>query len=509
MCGVVGFVDQRMQCSLEESVSTISTMASKLMHRGPDDSGVWVEPKVGLALGHRRLSVIDLSPTGHQPMISSDGRYVIVYNGEVYNYQEIRVLLVSLGHSFTGTSDTEVVLSAFSHWGVETSLKLFVGMFAFALWDCKDHLLYLGRDRIGEKPLYYGWNGSVFLFGSELKSITAHPQWQGKIDLNSLALYFKYNFVPSPYSIYKGIFKLPAGTFLTLDLDNIIPSVIPEPQQYWSLCSAAEKGVSDQFNGDDQEAVSELSRILQTAVARQMFADVPTGAFFSGGIDSSCVVALMQAQSHRPVKTFTIGSRDDALNEAKYAKEIASHLGTEHTEIYIEPKQALEVIQKLPVLYDEPFADSSQIPAFLVARCARQHVTVSLTGDGGDEVFCGYNRHVLLNSVWHATRWQPKFTREFISYILRSIPVPWLEYTLRQRNTGIHAEQIQKLASIITLKSPEEMYLKLRCFWDYPPVLNQHHSKEYSALLSESIEQPNLPHFIERLLCLESSETAS
>lgn len=354
-------------------------MADRLRHRGPDDGGTWGDETVGLALGHRRLAIVDLSPEGHQPMLSANGRYVMVFNGEIYNFRDLRQQLLALGHGFRGHSDTEVMLAAFCQWGVEVSLQRFVGMFAFALWDRELQRLHLGRDRLGEKPLFYGWCQQTLVFGSELKALKAHPQWQGRINRDVLTLLLRHNYIPAPYCIYDGCFKLPPGTLLTFDQAHHHPAPIP----YWSATEIAERGVAHPFTGGEGAAIEELDYLLREAIRQQMVADVPLGAFLSGGIDSSTVVALMQAQSDRPVKTFSIGFHEQDYNEAPYAQAIAQHLGTDHTELYITPPDAIAVIPKLPSLYDEPFADSSQIPTFLVAQLARQQVTVSLSGDGG------------------------------------------------------------------------------------------------------------------------------
>ena len=437
-------------------------------------------------------------------MCSSDGRYVITYNGEIYNYLHIREDLIGLGHDFRGTSDTEVLLAAFNQWGVKPTLKKLIGMFAFGLWDREDRTLYLARDRMGEKPLYYGWADTAFLFGSELKALRVHPQWQGEIDRDVLSLFFRHNYIPAPYSIYRGIYKLLPGTYLQLSLAGMRARELPTPQEYWSLRLVAEEGARNPFLGTDQEAIAELDTLLRSAVAGQMIADVPLGAFLSGGVDSSTIVALMQAQSSRSVKTFTIGFDDVAYNEAQYAKAVAGHLGTEHSEIHVTPQQAMEVIPRLPELYDEPFADSSQIPTFLVSQLARQHVTVSLSGDGGDEVFCGYNRHVWLNAIRQKARWFPRPLRKGLAALLRAIPVPLSEALLRRRKTGVLSDQVQKLGSILGMDSPELMYLRLTSFWDRPTTLVLN-SVEPPTLLSDRQRWPELPHVLERLLYLESA----
>ena len=363
-------------------------------------------PKPGLHWDFRRLSIMDLSPTGHQPMASADGRYVMVFNGEVYNFNQLRNELVDLGHAFRGHSDTEVMLASICQWGIRQAVQRFNGMFAFALWDRREHCLTLVRDRLGIKPLYYGWSGNVFLFGSELKALKAHPAFHAGIDRDALALYLHHNCIPAPYTIYTGFRKLLPGTILTMKGANI-SGEYPEPVPYWSARQVVETGLAHPFEGSDQDAIGELDGLLRESIRERMIADVPLGAFLSGGIDSSAVVALMQAQSDRPIQTFTIGFHESDYDEAKYAKEVARHLGTDHTELCVTSQEAQAVIPRLPTLYDEPFSDSSQIPTFLVSELARQQVTVSLSGDGGDELFGGYNRYSWVQRIDNATGWMP------------------------------------------------------------------------------------------------------
>jgi asparagine synthase (glutamine-hydrolysing) len=398
MCGFTGFLHAAPTASAESLAVIARSMADTLTHRGPDDSGTWVDAAAGVAFGHRRLSIIDLSRHGHQPMTSHSGRYVIAYNGELYNFQDVRRELEGRGHGFAGHSDTEVLLSAVDQWGLENALQRFVGMFAFSLWDRRERQLHLVRDRIGEKPLYYGWQNGVFLFGSELKALRSHPCWRAEIDREALTLYLRFGYVPAPHSIFAGIHKLPPGTVLTIADANT--HSYPEPEPYWSLRESAAAASHDHFMGDERQAVAELEELLRTAVGQQMIADVPLGAFLSGGIDSSTIVALMQAQSSQPVRTFTIGFHETGYDEAGHARAVARHLGTDHTELYVTPREAMEVVPLLPRMYDEPFADSSQIPTFLVSQLARQHVTVSLSGDGGDELFGGYTRYSVGPRLW-------------------------------------------------------------------------------------------------------------
>ena len=405
MCGWAGFwKDSRPRDELE---ACARRMADTLIHRGPDDGGVWADAESGIALGFRRLAIIDLSPQGHQPMQSQSGRYVIVFNGEVYNFADLRRELEPLGHRFRGHSDTEVMLAAIEQWGLKAAVARFAGMFAFALWDRAERTLSLVRDRLGVKPLYYGWAGKTLLCGSELKALRAHPDFRAEVDRGALALMMRHSYVPAPHSIYQGIFKLPPASILTL----ASPTDRPEPVAYWSAREAALQGSTNLLDGSENEIVEQLDVLLRDAVRLRMVADVPLGAFLSGGIDSSLVVALMQAQSERAVKTFTIGFEDAAHNEADYARAVARHLGTEHTDLYVTPREAQAVIPNLAQIYDEPFSDSSQIPTFLVAEMTRKSVTVSLSGDGGDELFGGYSRYNVVPALWSKTRRVPPVLR--------------------------------------------------------------------------------------------------
>lgn len=475
MCGIAGFFDTTQQWSSSEMTAIVRRMASTLAHRGPDDQGMWIDAQQGIALGHQRLSILDLSPEGHQPMISADDRYVLVFNGEIYNFLELRRDLEKLGHRFRGNSDTEVMLSSFREWGIDRSVQKFNGMFAFAVWDRQERTLYLGRDRIGEKPLYYGWIGQTLLFASELKALTPYPGFVANINRDVLALFLRHNCVPAPYSIYQGIYKLPPGTILAWNGYDTRPDPVP----YWSAREVAERGVATPFAGSEQDAIAELDMLLRDAVKLRMVADVPLGAFLSGGIDSSTIVALMQSQSSHAVKTFTIGSHESTYNEARYAKEVAQHLGTDHTELYVTPAEALAVIPKLPQLYDEPFSDSSQIPTFLVSELARQQVTVALSGDGGDELFTGYHRYFLGRSIWQKTGWLPKPLRQITANAIAMFPVqtwdqifthlhPLLPEAVRKRSMG---ERLHKLAEVFAVDSPDALYVSFASHWRTPESL--------------------------------------
>jgi asparagine synthase (glutamine-hydrolysing) len=469
MCGFCGFAGEWPPAPEAEIV--LDRMTRTLHHRGPDDSGTWTDPEGPVALGHRRLSILDLSPLGHQPMHSSCGRYVIAFNGEIYNFAELREELEKRGRRFRGRSDTEVMLEAFSEWGLEKALQQFNGMFAFALWDRLERRLHLVRDRLGEKPLYYGWSGKTFLFGSEPKALRVHPAFQARIDRDALALYLRHNYVPAPISIYMGVFKLPPGTFLSLDPRET--GVLPEPQAYWSAKDQAEQGIRNEFTGSEEEISTRLETLLKDAVRLRMVADVPLGVFLSGGIDSSMIAALMQVQSSRPVRTFSIGFRETGFDEAAEAKRVARHLGTEHTELYLTPGEATATIPLLPALYDEPFADSSQIPTYLVASLARRQITVSLSGDGGDELFGGYNRYLWVTKLWRRFGWLPGSVRSLMSDALRAVPQggwdgaaelisPLLPRSGGKRRLG---EQIHKFAGVLGEPGPERMYLNLVSQW--------------------------------------------
>lgn len=472
MCGICGFFDPSSNYSNESMLHIIRDMSRRIAHRGPDEEGSWCAPEHGLAFGHRRLSILDLTPTGHQPMESFCGRYSIVLNGEIYSFQEIRRDLERQGVPFRGSSDTEVVLAAISVWGVHKALERFVGMFAFALWDKRDHTLTLARDRMGEKPLYYGLMGSTFLFASELKALKAHPSWNEGIDRGALSLFIRHNYIPSPYSIYEGVFKLPPATVLTLGVEDLFRSrTLPTPQEYWSLHSVMNEGITDHFTEDEDEVALRLEELLLTSVKRQMVSDVPLGAFLSGGIDSSTVVAMMQSQSDRRIKTFSIGFLEKNYNEAEHSKAVANHLGTDHTEMYVSHEEAMAVIPKLPALYDEPFADSSQIPTYLVSQLARQHVTVSLSGDAGDELFAGYGRYMVANARWKKFRRIPMFLRKCIGYPLSRVSLERWESILSPLLSERSAIKAHKLFGILNNGTPEHFYRTSVSQWDAPATL--------------------------------------
>ncbi len=505
MCGIAGFYNSKGQ-GLDWQ-GCLERMKDVLIHRGPDDSGVWMDREAGIGLAHRRLSILDLSPEGHQPMPSASGRFVIVFNGEIYNFEALRAQLPQT--NWRGHSDTEVILEAIEHWGLEKAVSRFIGMFAFALWDRKERKLHLVRDRLGIKPLYYGWQGDSFLFASELKAFKEHPDFKNEIDRNALTLFLRNNYLPSPFSIYKGIGKLQPGHILTLDGNR--PQAGPKTHAFWSAKEVAEQGAAQPFTGSDEEAIAHLDAILRDAVKLRMIADVPLGAFLSGGIDSSTVVALMQAQSKDPVKTFSIGFHEESHNEAKDAKKVAQHLGTDHTELYVTPEEARNVIPRLPTLYDEPFSDASQIPTFLVSQLAKQKVTVSLSGDGGDELFAGYGRYAVGHRVWEKVRRFPAWSRGIVAHILKSVsPGNWnrlaapfgslLPSGIKLENLG---HNVHTFSGFLQAGTPKEIYRILMSHYQDPASLVKN-SMEPATRHSNGWNTDSVPHFMERMMLLDT-----
>ncbi|WP_420476672.1 asparagine synthase (glutamine-hydrolyzing) [Noviherbaspirillum sp. ST9] len=473
MCGFAGFLGGGQR--VESERSDLMRMTNALSHRGPDDAGFWHDPACRIALGHRRLSIIDLSPAGHQPQHSPSGRYVIAYNGEIYNHLDLRKRLEAHGGapSWRGQSDTETLLACIDAWGIQAAVEQTIGMFAFAVWDKLTRNLTLARDRVGEKPLYYGWQGRgdglAFLFGSELKALRQHPSFDGRIDRGALSLQLRNKYIPAPYSIYEDIFKLSPGCLLSVSLRAREPKITA----YWSAEQAASEASRTMFAGSEEDAVNELETLLMDAIRRQSIADVPLGAFLSGGIDSSTVVALMQTQSSRPVKTFSIGFHEAAFNEAQQAKAVARHLKTDHTELYVTPKAAMEVIPSLPRLYDEPFSDASQIPTFLVAQLARRDVTVALSGDAGDELFCGYDRYQSAAILWSRLATGPLGMRRLAAKGIAGISQQswdelsrvlgkWMPQALRLQFAG---HKLHKASSVLGADSIDAMYLGLSAHW--------------------------------------------
>ncbi len=483
MCGIAGVLEAEPSGERVRLLGLLEAMAAALAHRGPDAAGVWVEPQSGVGLAHRRLAVVDLSAAGAQPMRSASGRYHIVFNGEIYNFRELAATLRSGGATFRGHSDTEVLLAAVERWGLVGALPRLSGMFAFALWDSAERTLHLVRDRLGEKPLYYGVLGSTLVFGSELKALRVHPQWRGEVDRAALLLLLRYGYVPAPYSIHRGIYKLPPGTVLSIPAARLARLNGDElrPVPYWSARQVAEQGLAQPLTEDPQAAADALDGLLRTVVAQQMISDVPLGAFLSGGIDSSTVVAVMQAQSARPIRTFTIGFHQRDYDEAAHARAVARHLGTDHSELYVSPEQALALIPELPTLYDEPFADPSQIPTALVARLARSHVTVALSGDGGDELFAGYNRYLWTERLWNRRDRLPRPVRTLLAGGLTALSARQWERLagllrgglpfvtpLRQANLG---GKLHKLALALRADDPTALYRRLVSYWADPAAV--------------------------------------
>lgn len=504
MCGLAGYLSANTQ---DNPVALLSQMGQAIIKRGPDDGGQWFDGDAGIGLAHRRLAIVDLSAAGHQPMQSTSGRYMMAFNGEVYNHLELRAELEGSGRqAWRGHSDTETLLAGFDAWGIVPTIAKSIGMFAIAVWDRQDRNLTLIRDRLGEKPLYYGWHGNTFLFGSELKALKVHPAFKSEIDRDALALMMQFNCVPAPYSIYQGIYKLLPGSLLTVSLDKR-----SEPlQRYWDAREVVADGIANPFRGTRFEAVDELETLLKKAVAQQMMADVPLGAFLSGGVDSSTIVALMQAQSSRPVKTFTIGFNEAGYNEAEHAKAVAKHLGTDHTELYMSAQQSLDVIPNLPSLYCEPFSDSSQIPTFLVSQMARQHVTVSLSGDAGDELFSGYNRYVLGNRVWGRMSRLPNGLRLSLAKMIVSLPTQsWnnilgpfqslLPKSLAQANLG---DKLHKGAGVLSAKSSAELYGLLVSHWTEPHNLVLG-ANCLPTILTDTELQPKTDHFVQQMMAID------
>ena len=529
MCGLTGFW-QPGSFSTERATATVATMATKIAHRGPDDAGVWVDAAAGIGLAHRRLSILDLSPAGHQPMVSPSGRFVLVFNGEIYNHLDLRGELeahpspfppsLAFPHqgggdfwdrSWRGHSDTETLLACFAAWGVEKTLQASVGMFAFALWDRQERTLVLGRDRLGEKPLYYGWQGDTFLFGSELKALKAHPAFRAEIDRNALALLLRHNCIPAPYSIYQGISKLRPGHVLILTHADSAAASPPEPRPYWRFNEAVAAGLANPFAGSDADAMDALETQLKQSIQAQMLSDVPLGALLSGGVDSSTIAALMQAQSRQPVRTFTIGFDEGGYDEAVHAKAVAQHLGTEHTELYMRPEDALAVIPRLPSLYCEPFSDSSQIPTFLVSQLARQQVTVALSGDAGDELFGGYNRYLLAHTVWGKMQRLPWFARQAAASVLRALPptvwdrlfemTKWL--LPRRLHLATPGDKAHKLADVLALADGQAFFQQLTSHW-HDPASVVIGAREPKTLLTDRLAWPKTDSFEHWMMAMDA-----
>jgi asparagine synthase (glutamine-hydrolysing) len=492
MCGISGFIGFDAAQAPEEIARR---MALHQAHRGPDDSGVWVDAAAEVALSHRRLAIVDLSPLGAQPMVSHCGRYVLVFNGEIYNHLEIKA---ELSRSWRGHSDSEVLIEAIAEWGLHRALQRSAGMFALAVWDRQERSLSLARDRMGEKPLYYGSSRGTFGFASQISALREHPALQPAIDRDAIAFLLRYHCIPAPRSIYRGIYKLLPGTWVRVTRDTLGSALKPEP--YWSAREAAVNGVRDQLRGSPEEVTDALEQLLTKVVGDQMMSDVPLGAFLSGGIDSSTVVALMQKQSSRPVRTFSIGFKQRGYDEAAHARSVAQHLGTDHTELYVSPAEALDVVPKLGRIYDEPFSDSSQVPTYLLAAMARKHVTVALSGDGGDELFGGYNRYTHAPAIWSALRRVPRPVRKTGGAMLSALPVPFWNmvesvggaFVPAWRDRQQFALKAAKVIDVIDTGTPEDVYHRLV----------SHGEAQVRSLLPQSLSRQDI-HFASELPSLE------
>ncbi len=491
MCGLAGFWTPT--GSSWDACSVLRRMTEALRHRGPDDEGYWYDGAAGIGFGHRRLAIVDLSPAGHQPMASSSGRYVIAFNGEVYNFLELRAELERGGLAFRGHSDTEVMLEAIERWGLHRAVERLSGMFAFALWDAAARTLHLVRDRVGEKPLYYGWIGSTLLFGSELKALRACPSWRGEIDRDALALYLRYTYVPAPYSIYRGVYKVRPGTILSFGA-SAPPGAPALESRYWSAEDAVERALADPLPANGADAVEALDALLRRVVRREMIADVPLGAFLSGGVDSSTVVALMQAQSDRPVRTFTIGFDEKRFDEAGYAKAVAAELGTDHTELYVGRADLLDVVPRMPVIFDEPFADSSQIPTTLLAALTRRHVTVSLSGDGGDELFGGYEHYRRGHRLWRLLGRVPLSLRRALARVAGAVP--------DLGRGALAGARVANWAAVLRAETREGMYREIMSHCRTPDRLVPH-GVELATVFTDPARWVRTDSLLEQMMFLD------
>lgn len=478
MCGITGFLGH---AGLDAKPS-LEAMTQTLAHRGPDDADLWIDHDAGVGLGHRRLSIIDLSPEGRQPMRSHSQRYTIVFNGEIYNFRELHAELTSLGHRLRGHSDTEVLLAGLDSWGLERTLQRSNGMFAFAVWDGFERTLHLARDRVGKKPLYYGWAGHALVFGSELKSLLAFAGFEAQVDTRALALFLRHNYVPAPWSILQRVFKLLPGAYLSFTREDVARGANGHDparacRRYWDPRQILAASVGNPLRGSPAEIIEQLDALLRNAVSLRMYADVPLGAFLSGGTDSSTTVALMQAQSNRAVQTFSIGFDDPRHDEAKLARAVAEHLGTQHTELYVSGQDALALVPELPRMFDEPFADSSQIPTYLVAKLARGSVTVALSGDGGDELFFGYGRYQRAMEVWKWLQRIPDPLRSSLSALLKG-------YEGQEGRTS----KLAQLSSELRAGSIAAVYRDRVSRWRFPESVVRD-GREYPTPFTDESEQ--------------------
>lgn len=505
MCGISGFLLATRR--LEAPELLLDRMTRALHHRGPDGGGKWWCPNSGVGLGHRRLAIVDLSAAGHQPMRSASGRFMIVFNGEIYNFQSLRADLETTGATFSGHSDTEVMLALFEQVGVERALGKMVGMFAFALWDEHEQALYLARDRLGKKPLYYALEPGSLIFGSELKALRECPWFQTEVDREALTLFLRHSYVPSPRTIYSSAKKLPPATYMKVQRigEQLKCS---EPIEYWSAADVFSR--AGQSHASDDEAISGLERLLMDAVRMRMISDVPLGAFLSGGVDSSLIVALMQAQASRRIKTFTIGFHEQQFDEARYAKAVADHIGTDHAEVYLGSADALAVIPQLPTMFDEPFSDPSQIPTFLVSGVARREVTVALSGDGGDELFCGYERYFRWRRVWSNLQRMPGPLRRSAAQVLSSVPAHYWDRLVAGTRwmlpegvrDVVSGDKFHKLAEVLGHNDPGHVYLRFVSHWTRPGAVVKG-ADEPSTILTRGGGPRSLDDFTNHMMLLD------
>jgi asparagine synthase (glutamine-hydrolysing) len=500
MCGISG-IWERSGCSLQDLERRVSAMTQTLSHRGPDDSGVWLSQEASIAFGQCRLAIIDLSPMGHQPMISANGQYTITFNGEIYNFRELRTELEGRGVRFRGHSDTEVIVEGFAQWGVKATIARLNGMFAIAAWDAGERQLFLARDRMGEKPLFWAIFNGLVLFGSELKALRAHPGWKPSVSRGAIAAFLRHNYVPGPFTIYEDVYKLPPAGFV-----KIASGGGPEVGAYWDLAGVVSQGQRNTLRADEEELVDELDALLHDAVSRRTVADVPLGAFLSGGYDSSTVVALMQRASLRPVRTFTISFENAAFNESKHAEAVARHLGTEHTTFPVSGAEALDAVPKLAEMYDEPFADSSQIPTHIVSALTRKRVTVALSGDGGDELFSGYDRYQWVESVWRPSAKMPLALRRLASSSMRVVPpsafdriARYVPYFRRVPQVG---QKAHRLAQILSASSIDSVYYQAVSHHQNPDNLVRGSQEVRTACWAQNLEVL-LPDSVDRMRYLD------
>lgn len=500
MCGISG-IWERNGCSVQDLKRRASAMTQTLSHRGPDDGGVWLSEQASIAFGQRRLAIIDLSPMGHQPMVSASGQYTITFNGEVYNFRELRAELERCGVRFRGHSDTEVIVEGFAQWGVKSTIARLNGMFAIAAWDARERQLFLARDRMGEKPLYWAIFDGLVLFGSELKALRAHPGWKPTLNRGAIAAFLRLSYVPGPFTIYENVYKLPPAGFV-----KIANGGGPEVGAYWDLADVVSQGQRNTLRADEEELVDELEALLDDAVSRRMIADVPLGAFLSGGYDSSTVVALMQKASMRPVRTFTISFDNPAFDEAKHAEAVARHLGTEHTTFPVSGTDALDVVPKLIEMYDEPFADPSQIPTHIVSALTRKRVTVALSGDGGDELFSGYDRYRWTENVWRPSAKMPLALRRLASSSIRAVPPGAFDRVARHvpyfRRVPQVGQKVHRLGHILSASSIDSVYHQAVSHHQNPDDLVKGSQEVRTACWTQNLEVV-LPDSMDRMRYLD------